>query len=227
MTVRGLPRPAGSTPMLAAPSRPPPLWWHRCGTVLIPLVCLLAAACGGDKEPARLPGTNLGGEPAPDFRLIDQAGRSVALSGLRGRPVVLTFLYSTCPDFCPLTAEKLRQTYEQLGKDAGKVSMLAVSVDPSGDTPDAVREFTAVHRLPDANWHYLIGSEAELAPVWAAYGIARVQTARTPAVGAPLSDAVGHTEALFLLDTQGRKQTLLRGDFDPQALARALITLTK
>lgn len=141
--------------------------------------------------------------------------------------MVLTFLYTTCPDFCPLTAEKLRETLDKLGADADKVELVAVSVDPDHDDAAAARGFTTAHRLPDRNWHLLIGSEAELSPVWAAYGIARLRQGQAPTPGAALSDTVGHTEALFLLDTQGHKRTLLRGDFDPQELARALRTLAK
>jgi protein SCO1/2 len=195
------------------------------------LIACLVAACGGStsagEKTARLPGTSLDGAPAPDFRLTDQLGRSVALSDQRGRPVVLTFLYTTCPDFCPLTAEKLRQTLERLGADAGKVTMLAVSVDPERDTAAAAKEFSAQHRLPDDTWHYLVGTEAELAPVWLAYGIGRLPRGAVPTVGAAASDVLGHTEALYVLDTQGRERTLLRGDFSPDDLAKGLRTLFK
>jgi protein SCO1/2 len=180
---------------------------------------ILVVGCGGD---ATLPGTDLGKSPAPDFRLTDQAGRTVALSDLRGKAVVLTFMYTNCTDFCPLTAEKLRQTLDRLGRDASRVEMVAVSVDPERDDQRAVQAFTAQHRLPEANWHYLIGRADQLQPVWAAYGIGLTP----PAPGAPAA-ALGHTDALYLIDTQGRERTLLRGDFDPAELADGLRTLVK
>ncbi len=197
------------------------------GLLLALLVGLVAAACGGgDPE---LPGTNLDKTPAPDFRLTDQAGRSVALGDLRGRAVVLTFLYTTCPDFCPLTAEKLRQTYERLGRDASKVALVAVSVDPERDDQEAARAFSAAHRMPESGWHLLVGDEGQLAPVWAAYGIGRLPrgAAGTRTVGAAAADVVGHTEALYVIDPQGRERTLLRGDFQPEALADALKKLVR
>lgn len=175
---------------------------------------LFGVACARGK--VELPGTVLD-RAAPDFRLTDQAGREVMLSSLRGNAVVLTFMYTTCPDFCPATAEKLRRTWELLGSDAARVRFLAVSVDPRGDTVQAAREFTARHRLPDGVWHYLLGSETDLAPVWAQYGIASVRS--SPGT---MPAAVGHTEALYLIDPQGRERTLLRGDFDPVQLAQAL-----
>src|SRR6266436_5624930 len=57
-----------------------------------------------------LQGTNLGSTPAPDFLLKDQFGHSISLAQFKGKPVVLTFLYTHCPDVCPLTAEKLHTT---------------------------------------------------------------------------------------------------------------------
>jgi len=194
--------------------------WSRCRPVIALAGVLLIAAC--TRGEAELPGTLLDRVPAPDFRLLDQAGREVTISGLRGHVVVLTFMYTTCPDFCPATAEKLRRTWELLGADAARVRFVAVSVDPRGDTPQAAREFSARHRLPDEVWHYLVGSEAELEPVWARYGIASL---RAPESAMPA--AVGHTEALYLIDPQGRERTLLRGDFDPAQLAQTLRTLLK
>lgn len=111
-----------------------------------------------------LQGTDLGSTAAPDFRLTDQFGKQISLSQFRGEPVILTFLYAHCPDVCPLTAETLHATQLQLGKDASHVMMLAISVDPKGDTQAAVQNFSAEHKLT-SNWHYLIGTQSELAPV--------------------------------------------------------------
>jgi protein SCO1/2 len=185
-----------------------------------PAVVLLAlvSACGSD-EPA-LPGTVLTPRPAPDFRLADQTGRQVSLADFRGKAVVLTFMYTSCPDFCPATAAKLRQTAEHLGRDAEQVALLAVSVDPEHDTQEAAREFSARHRMPAAIWHYLIGSAEELAPVWQAYYIGT-----TPPVAGV--QALGHTEALFVIDAKGEQRTLIRGDFDPAELAQALRALVR
>jgi len=195
--------------------------WLLIGAFVAAL--LVAGACRDEAPP--LAGTSLDGKPSPEFRLTDQRGAPVALAELRGSPVVLTFLYTTCPDICPLTAEKLRQTFEQLGKDAGKVAMVAISVDPERDTADAAAEFTAQHRLDGWNWHYLTGTRADLEPVWASYGIGVIP--RYPNVSSTTLDAVGHTDALYVIDRDGRQRTLLRGDFDPVALAGGLRGLLK
>src|SRR5689334_18974017 len=62
-----------------------------------------------------LQGTNLGSTAAPDFLLKDQSGNAISLTQFKGKPVVLTFLYTYCPDVCPLTAEKIHTTMQSLG----------------------------------------------------------------------------------------------------------------
>lgn len=170
-------------------------------------------------------GTALNGDPAPDFRLLDQSGRSVALSDFRGKPVLLTFLYTRCQDICPLTAGKIRQTLQELKDAAHNVAVLAVSVDPNGDDQQAAYEFSARHGLLAYDWHYLLSSEAELTQVWRAYGIGQ-DHAPTAGLGPP-RQAVLHTDALYVIDAQGRKRVLLRSDFDPALLAKDLRRLMK
>jgi len=171
--------------------------------VLHPVVALgLAVACAAGSP--TLAGTDLGSGPAPDLTLTD--GRTAApltLSSLRGKVVVLTFLYTRCPDVCPLTAETFRVTQRDLGDRAGDVVFVAVSTDPDGDTPQAVQAFSRAHGL-ERGWHYLIGSRAQLAKVWTDYGIVA-----TPDPGLP---TVTHTDAVFLIDKQGRERVLLRTD---------------
>ncbi|HEY8744769.1 MAG TPA: SCO family protein, partial [Chloroflexota bacterium] len=110
-----------------------------------------------------------GNPPAPDFSLTDQNGQHVQLAGLRGQVVALTFLYTNCPDVCPLIATKLGQADQQLGADRAKVALLAVTVDPINDTVAAVQRFDVEHQLQQSNWHYLLGSVAQLTPVWKSY----------------------------------------------------------
>lgn len=168
---------------------------------------LTATACA----PEKLAGTDLGAQPSPDFTLTDgRSGSAVSLSGLRGSVVALTFLYTTCPDTCPLTAEHFRAAQERLGADAERVRFVAVSVDPVGDTPAAVRDFSASHRL-DRNWHYLIGPANTLKAVWAAYGIRQE---------AGPSGLVGHTDAIYLIDAKGNARALLHTADGADALTK-------
>ena len=163
-----------------------------------------------------LQGTNLGSTPAPDFLLKDQFGNSISLARFKGKPVVLTFLYTHCPDVCPLTAEKLHTTMQSLGSNAQQVAVLAVSMDPKGDTAAAAQNFSKIHKLGDY-FHYLIGTHKELAPVWASYSV--------DAQAATSSGTVNHSSAIYVIDKQGHERVLLDNGFSSSQLASDLKVL--
>lgn len=198
----------------------------RIALVATLLLCLCLTACG--ESPPRLAGLDLGEQPAPDFRLTDAGGQAVTMSEWKGRPVLLTFLYTECPDVCPVIAQRVRQALESLGKDAGQVVVLAVSVDPEGDTPASAAAFMEKHGLTGPDQRYLIGEMAELAPVWLAYGVGAAPAATTQRPGEPVQlGRIGHTDASFLIDREGRKRRLLRGEATADEIARALKTLLR
>jgi protein SCO1/2 len=183
--------------------------------VVLALMCaLVMSGCGED----RLYGTELQKTTAPDFTLIDGVtGKSLTLSSLRKSTVALTFLYTRCPDVCPLTAGQFRAAQRSLGADASKVEFVAVSVDPEGDTPAAVREFSNLHDLSD-HWHYLIGPRAQLEAVWSSYGIGSFASSG--------ARAVEHNDAIYLIDGRGRERTIVHSSDPPNWLLddlRALI----
>jgi protein SCO1/2 len=171
--------------------------------VAIALACaLVVSACGED----RLFGTELEKNAAPDFTLTDGlTGKSLTLSSLRRNAVALAFLYTRCPDVCPLTAGQFRAAQRSLGDGASKVEFVAVSVDPEGDTPAAVREFSDLHDLSD-RWHYLIGPRAQLEAVWSLYGIGSFASSG--------ARAVEHNDAIYLIDGRGRERAILHSS-DP------------
>ena len=158
-----------------------------------------------------LPG-DLDGRPAPDFRLRDGRGGTIDTRALRGRPYVVTFLYTRCPDVCPAIADDVRAALRGTGAAA-----VAVSVDPAGDTRRAVRAFAETHRLPP-RFHYGIGSRARLAPIWAAY-FSAPQTGR--------ADLSAHTAAVWLVDARGRLRAMYPGGapIDPADLRHDLRAL--
>ena len=98
--------------------------------------------------------------PPKDFTLRDQDGRTVSLRALRGQVVVLTFMYSTCQDTCPVTATTIRGALDDLGHD---VPALAISVDPAHDTPDSAEAFLVKRSLSGGRMRFLLGTRAQLA----------------------------------------------------------------
>jgi protein SCO1 len=162
---------------------------------------------------SNLQGTNLGGTPAPDFLLRDQFGNSISLAQFKGKPVVLTFLYTHCPDVCPLTADKIHATMQSLGSNAQHIAVLAVSMDPKGDTAAAAQNFAKVHKLGNY-FYYLIGTHNELAPVWASYSV--------DAQAATSSGIVNHSSAIYVIDKQGNERALFDNGFSSSQLASDL-----
>jgi protein SCO1/2 len=105
------------------------------------------------------------GVKAPDFKLRDQRGRRVTMKEYRGRPVVVTFLYSHCHDTCPIQAQQIKGALDQLGHD---VPALAISVDPARDTPKSVDRFDAQQGV-GGRLRWVLGRESQLRPLWDGY----------------------------------------------------------
>jgi protein SCO1/2 len=143
--------------------------------------------------------------PPPDFTLRDQHGKRIHLAALRGKVVALTFLYTHCPDVCPLTAANLDAATRLVGKARRSVAVLAVSVDPSGDTPAAVAKFVRERAL-GPRFHYLTGTRATLMPIWRAYRVSAVTRG---------NNQVDHTLYTLLVDRSGTSRVL----FDSRATA--------
>jgi protein SCO1/2 len=176
----------------------------RVRLVLIGLAACAAAAFGatwiaaheqaGDMQ--RAPGTEFAGAirppgaGVPDFALRDQDGALVKAASLRGKPAIFTFIYSTCEDTCPLQVQQIRGALDDLGRD---VRVIAVSVDPAGDTRLSARRFMLDQHMT-GRMTFLLGSEQELLPVWKAFGIA------------PQRAELDHSAYVVLVDGQGRQR---------------------
>jgi protein SCO1/2 len=162
--------------------------------------------------PTKLVGEVLPGAIAPDFTLTDgPTGQVVSLGALRGNVILLTFLYTSCLDVCPLTADVIRAARDRMGTAARDVAFIAVSVDPAGDTPATTRRFVSEHGL-DSTLRYLIGSQAALSRVWQAYGIGQAVSTKD----------VLHSDAIYLIDKTEHGRVLLHSDVSPETLAADL-----
>ena len=171
------------------------------------LLAVVLAGCGGSKaaQTTTAPAKRFAGseltppKTAPPIALHDANGTAVTLAGQHGRYVLVTFIYTHCPDVCPLITQNLNAALRVIGPSARKqVRVLAVSVDPAGDTPRAVKAYVREkHLFPQ--FEYLIGTRAELRRVWKAWHVLAVETK---------PDLVDHVAYTALIDTHGKERVL-------------------
>ena len=147
-----------------------------------------------------------------DFGVRDERGRMLRLIALRGRPVVVTFLYTTCKDTCPLTAQQIRIALDDLGHD---VPVVAVSVDPANDTPRRARTFT-LRQSMQGRMRWALGDARRLQRIWKAYGVQ------------PQSVESEHTASTVLLDARGVQRVgFATSVLTPEGLAHDIAMLER
>jgi protein SCO1 len=165
---------------------------------------LLATGCGGGSGTSATSTTGettaYRGIPVPDnpeappVSLRDPQGNTVTLAEQRGRWVLLTFLYTWCPDVCPVIAGNLNAALKSPPGKRAELKVLSVSVDPKRDTPAAAKRYARDHRLsPGFVW--LLGTKPELSRVWRAYDIAVLPGPK---------GTVTHATPTLLVDPEGR-----------------------
>jgi protein SCO1/2 len=140
----------------------------------------------GSLRPAGIPPADFGGAR-------DERGAPLRLASMRGKPVVVTFLYTTCKDTCPLTVDQIRGALDDLGHD---VPVVAVSVDPANDTARAAKRFSLERRMA-GRMRWVLGDAAQLRRLWAAYGVQPQQDKMEHSASTVLLDATGHQRVGF------------------------------
>ena len=150
-------------------------------------------------------------EPEPPLALRNYKGERVNIDQYRGRAVLVTFLYTKCPDVCPLIASNLGVALNSMGSaKASRVQLIAVSVDPRGDTPKSVEVFLERHGV-SGRMQYLIGSATELARVWKAWGVGSERDAQQPQL-------VNHSGLVYGVSASGKITTLYAANLTPQEI---------
>ncbi len=150
-------------------------------------------------------------QAAPPLELHNYLGQLVNIDSYRGRAVLVTFIYTHCPDVCPLITSNLRVAQNLLGKQASKAAIMAVSVDPRGDNRQTVTKFLAAHEMT-GRMQYLIGNAHELGAVWKAWGVGAERDANNP-------DLVEHSGLVYGITGSGDRATLYDAAFKPAEVA--------
>ncbi|MEA2208115.1 MAG: hypothetical protein QOF54_592 [Solirubrobacteraceae bacterium] len=147
----------------------------------------------------------------PPLALRNYLGQPVNIDQYRGKAVLVTFIYTHCPDVCPLMTANLRVAQNLLGAKASKAQIVAVSVDAKGDTRKTVTAFLAQHEMT-GRMQYLIGSQHELARVWKAWGVGSERDAHNP-------DVVEHSGLVYGITASGKRAVLYSASFKPADVA--------
>jgi protein SCO1 len=181
------------------------------------LALLVAGAAGAHDPPAeelRLPVIG----PAPDFALTSQDGEPVSLRDFRGRALAVTFIYTACPDYCPMLTAKMAQVQDDLGDDFGtRVAFVSITVDPELDTPEVLKHYAQVHGADLDGWAFLTGEPEAIAEVTRRYGLFAAK-----AVGGEID----HTFLTSLIDPAGTLRVQYMGvRFDADEFRSDLMSL--
>jgi protein SCO1 len=175
---------------------------------------VLAATRGNDEEdpvakgPLRFAGSTLpGGVKAPPFDLTDERGKRIRMSDFRGKPVLVTFLYTTCKDTCPAQAQTAKGALNELGED---LPAIAIAVDPPNDTERNAQAFLVKQRMNE-RMRFVLGPRARLAPLWRGYHVQ------------PQSITQEHNGRFVLVDPRGFQRVAFPLEkATPEALAHDL-----
>ena len=156
--------------------------------------------------------------PAPDFALTSQDGARVSLADFRGKVVAVTFIFTSCPDTCPLLTAKMAQVQDELGSNFGtKIAFVSITVDPERDTPEVLKQYAQNFGANLAGWTFLTGDPAALREVERSYGLFAAKA---------LDGNLDHTFLTSVVDRQGTLRVQYLGvRFDPQEFRRDLLGL--
>ena len=155
------------------------------------------------KEPSDI-GRRLVNAQVSDFELTDQDGKPFRFTAARGKLILVTFVFTTCPDVCPLLTAKFAAIQRALDeKQVKDYWMLTITTDPERDSPAVLKDYAKRFNADLRHWSFLAGQRSELAKVWKIF---RVNVTKTQ------SGDVNHTTLTTLIDRRGQRRVDYYGD---------------
>jgi protein SCO1/2 len=165
-----------------------------CGLLLMGSAVALHAHVPGALREVKPTSTGLNTK-TPDFVLLNQDGNRFDSTTLRGKVIVLNFIFTTCTDVCPLFTANLAQLQRTL-KDShrGDIFFISVTTDPEVDSPKVLKAYAQRYGADFQNWAFLTGTEAQLKEVWKGFGIRVIRKGR---------GLIQHTSLTTIIDSEG------------------------
>lgn len=150
------------------------------------------------------------------FALTDNKGARVTDATYRGRPMLIFFGFTSCPDVCPLTLQKLADALALAGPLPVAPQVLMISIDPARDTPEMLDSYVRSFR---DDFIGLTGTQAEIDAVVAAY---RVYAKRVDLPDSAMVYTMDHSSFIYVVGADGAFITVISPDGDAEAMAKAL-----
>ena len=156
--------------------------------------------------------------PAPPFTLTSQDNKPVSLADFHGKVVAVTFIYTGCPDICPLLTQKMVDVQDELGAVFGaKIVFVSISLDPERDTPEVLKDYAQFWGAKPEGWSFLTGSLEAVRDVTRRYGVFFAKKE---------DGSVEHSQLTTLIDADGQiRVQYLGARFDPEEFRRDLMSL--
>ncbi len=160
--------------------------------VMFALFCTLTAGSCSHSEDAQAQASCL-----TDTTLLDQNGNRVSLASLKGKPMLVDFIYTSCPGPCLMETAKFANVALRLGDKLGpKVVLVSITVDPEHDGPKQLLQYAQQQGADEKGWYFLTGSPSDVDRALSGFKIAREKEP---------DGSVGHIVSMILLNADGRK----------------------
>jgi protein SCO1 len=158
--------------------------------------------------------------PAPDFALTSQDGAPVSMASLHGKVVAVAFIYTRCPDICPLLTQKMAKVQDALGADFGtRITFVSITLDPGHDTPAVLKDYAEAWGANLKGWSFLTGPQAAINALTRHYGTFAAKNN---------TGSIDHTQLTSIIDRDGViRVQYLGARFNEQEFRRDLLSLVR
>jgi protein SCO1/2 len=169
---------------------------YRSSFAVVALALILAASGCAREAAGDYPASN-GNDCLPDVSLIDQHGQVISLASLKGKPVLIDFIYTSCASTCPVLTSKIAAVARELGPALGaNVTIVSITLDPEHDGPAQLAAYAKSQAVESNSWLFLTGKPADIDQVLAAFKLRRMRES---------DGSIMHSVSAFLLGPDGHQ----------------------